>query len=94
VAQHHVGAVGTDDVEEAGQVALSSGDRDVVLASTAVESRQGVGAGVDHGDPVTEHADPDREATGAAADVEDVTRTVLPMTEDGGCGARACGRRP
>ena len=94
VAQHHVGAVGTDDVEQAGQVALPPGDRDVVLARPAVESSQGVGAGVDHGDPVAEPADPDREATGAAADVEDVARTALqdglePGPHHGAAGAAA-----
>ena len=57
VAQHQVGAVGADHVEQAGQVALTAGDRDVVLAGPAVESGQGVGAGVDHGDPVAELAD-------------------------------------
>ena len=58
VAQHHVGAVGADHVEQAGQVALLAGDRDAVLAGPAVEGGQGVGAGVDHGDPVAEPGRP------------------------------------
>ena len=45
---------------------------DVVLAGPAVEGGQGVGAGVDHGDPVAELADADGQPAGAAADVEDV----------------------
>jgi len=96
VAQDDVGAVGPDDVEQAGQVALPAGDRDVVLASPAVECGQGVGAGIDHGDPVTERTDPDREATGASTDVEDVARPVLhdglePGPDHGAAGTAAAG---
>ena len=54
MAEHHVGAVGADHVEQVGQVALEAGDRRRRLAGAAVEGGQGVGAGVDHGDPVAE----------------------------------------
>ncbi len=94
VAQHQVGAVGADHVEQAGQVALATGDRDVVLAGTAVEGGQGVGAGVDHGDPVAEPADPDGQTAGPAADVEDVERVAAQHRlqrgpHDGGTGVAA-----
>ena len=65
VAEHQVDAAGTDHVQQAGQVALPSGDRDVALAGTPVEGRQGIGAGVDHGDPVAEPGDRDGQAAGA-----------------------------
>ena len=54
------------------EIALQTGDLDTDLAGSAGEGRQGVGAGVDHGDPVAEPGHPDREAAGAAADVEDL----------------------
>ena len=56
---------------QVGQVALEAGDLDAHLAGPAAEGGQGVGAGVDHGDLVTELGEPDREAAGAAADVDD-----------------------
>ncbi len=82
VAQHHVGAVGTGDVEQGGQVALLAGDPvgDAALAGPAVQRRQGVRAGVDHPDPVAELGDPDGEPAGAAADVEDVAAPVPSRT--------------
>ena len=49
-----------------------SATRHAALAGPPVEGGEGVGAGVDDPDPVTELGDPDREAAGAAADVEDV----------------------
>ena len=72
VAEHHVGAGGTGQLEQGAEVALLAGDLDAVLAGPAVQRGQGVGAGVDHGDPVAEPGHPDREPAGAAADVEDV----------------------
>ena len=72
VAEHHVGAGGTGQLEQGAEVALLAGDLDAVLAGPAGQGGQGVGAGVDHGDPVAEPGHPDREAAGAAADVEDV----------------------
>ena len=65
----------------------------------AGQGGQGVGAGVDDGDPVAELGHPDREAAGAAADVEDVElragRRPRPSTgaerrpDHGGAGAAA-----
>ena len=74
MAQHHVGAGGAGDVEQVGQVALLRRRPvgDAGLAGPAVEGGQGVGAGVDDGDPVAELGQRDREAAGAATDVEDV----------------------
>ena len=72
MAEHQVGAAGRDQVGQGGEVTLLPGHLDTDLAGPAGQRGQGVGAGVDHGDPVTELGDPDREAAGAAADVEDV----------------------
>ena len=73
VAEHHVGAAGGRPASSRrAEVALLTGDLDAVLAGPAGQRGQGVGAGVDHGDPVAEPGHPDREAAGAAADVDDV----------------------
>ncbi len=84
VAQHHVGAGGAGDVEQGGQVALLAGDPvgHAALAGAAVEGGEGVRAGVDDPDPVTELGDPDGEAAGAAADVEDVAAAADQAVED------------
>ena len=74
VAEHHVGSL--DQAGEPVDIALDAGDLDPDLAGPAVQRGQGVGAGVDHGDPVAELGDPDREAAGAAADVEHVAGTL------------------
>ena len=72
---------GLDDVEQAGGVALDArGPSTPALGGAALQRGQRVGAGVDHGDPVAEPGERDREAAGAAADVEDV--------EDRGVGRR------
>ena len=71
VAEHHVSAGGTGQLEQGAEVALLAGDLDAVLAGPAGQGGQGVGAGVDHGDPVAEPGHPDRESAGAATDVED-----------------------
>ena len=72
VAEHHVSTGGTGQLEQGAEVTLLAGDLDAVLAGPAGQGGQGVGAGVDHGDPVAEPGHPDREAAGAATDVEDV----------------------
>ena len=95
VAEHHVGAGGTGQLEQGAEVTLLAGDLDAVLAGPAGQGGQGVGAGVDHGDPVAEPGHPDREAAGAAADVEDVepglvaARDPSAVPDHGGAGAVA-----
>ncbi len=74
VAEHDVGAVDAHHLDQVGQVALLTGDLDPDLPGPAGERSQGVGTGVDHGDPVSGVGHPDCEATGAAADVDDVAR--------------------
>ena len=85
VAEHHVGAAGRDQVEQAGQVALPAGDPvgDPALLRAPGQDRQGVGARVDDGDLVAELGDPDREPAGAAADVDHRGGPVgVPAVED------------
>ena len=77
VAEHQVGTAGCDQVGQGGEVALLTDDLDADLAGAASQCGQGIGAGVDHGDPVAELGDPDRGDPGATADVDDVEgRTV------------------
>ena len=97
VAQHHVGTVAAGDVEQGGQVALLAADPvgHAALAGPAVQGGQGVRAGVDDGDPVAELGDPDGEAAGAAADVEDVAAAAEAVQDraQGLPHRRPCGRR-
>ncbi len=81
VAQHEVGAVGSDQVEQLGEVSLLTGDLDPELAGAPGEGGQGVGAGVDDLDPVTELGHPDGGDAGAAADVDDVESTAINARE-------------
>ena len=81
VAEHDVGLAGLGDVEQVAEVALLAGDPvgHPGLAGAPVEGGQGVGAGVDDGDPVAEPGERDGEAAGAAADVEDVPGPGAPV---------------
>ncbi len=74
MAQHQVERRGVD-LEVVG-VALQGHELvlDAGLAGPAGQGGQGVGARVDDGDPMAERRERHREATGAAAEVEDVER--------------------
>ena len=92
VTEHHVGAGGTGQLEQRAEVTLLADHLDAVLAGPASQRGEGVGAGVDHGDPVAEPGHPDREAAGAAADVEHVEAGLLQhgaecLPHHGGAGA-------
>jgi hypothetical protein len=73
VAQHHVGRAGLDVRLEVGNVTLDPGDQvgDAGLVGAPVEGRERVGTRVDDGDRVALPGQPDGEAAGAAADVDD-----------------------
>ena len=95
VAEHHVGAAGGDQSGRSERSPCAPPTVDADLAGPAVQRGQGVGAGVDHGDPVAELGHPDREAAGAAADVERRRGVGRPRTagqrvpHHGGAGAVA-----
>ena len=73
VAQHQVDPALGGELAQVAEVALETGDPvgDALLVGPAGERGEGVGAGVDDGDPVAEAGEADREPAGAAADVED-----------------------
>ncbi len=72
VAEHQVGVV-LHQPGQPGQVTLDAGDQvgDAALGSPAPQGGEGVGTGIDDGDPVSQAGQPDGEPAGAAADVED-----------------------
>ena len=74
VAQDQVDTLVGCQLAQVAQVALQAGDPvgHSLLVGPAGEGGQGVGAGVDDGDPVALGRHPDREPAGAAADVEDL----------------------
>ena len=76
VAEDGVGAFGFKHVEHRGQIALRGPHRigNPGFGGPALKRGQGVRARIDHGDPVAEPGQRDREASGAAADVDDVER--------------------
>ena len=73
VAQDQVDAAGLDEAGEVAEVALLAGDPvgDAALPGPPVEGGEGVGAGVDDPDVVTQLGQRDGEPAGAAADVDD-----------------------
>src|SRR5918993_1393817 len=89
VAEDQVGAVGPDHLDEPGDVALVAGNVDADLPRPSGECSQGVRARVDDGDAVSGERDPHGEATGAAADVDDVAGRARqhrfePIPDNGG----------
>ena len=73
MAEHQVDPLLGHQLTEVAEVALETGDPigDTFLVGPPGERGEGVGAGVDDGDPVATRGHPDGEPTGAAADVED-----------------------
>ena len=74
VADDQVRGALSDQVVQAVRVALHGGQRDLPLGGPPLGAREGVGAGVHHGDVVAQRRERHREAAGAAADVHDVQR--------------------
>ena len=86
VAQDQVDTLVGCQLAQVAQVALQTGDPvgHSLFVGPAGEGSQGVGAGVDDGDPVALGRHPDREPAGAAADVEDLLLpTALEQGADG-----------
>ena len=86
VTQDQVDTLLGRQLAQVAQVALQTGDpvSHSLFVGSPGEGSQGVGAGVDDGDPVALGSHPDREPAGAAADVEDLLLpTALEHGADG-----------